>query len=508
MLVIISDLHLTDGTTGTTIGNSAFTQFVSRLQEMAVDASWRDNSAEHAQNPKQPKKIYRPIQSLDLLLMGDIFDIIRSTLWTDHGCTIRPWRDPNNPNWEAEMVAKVDEIVDAILIHNRHALETLRILTPPCSEPCEYAPTHYKIGDNEHRINYTYRKPITIPPAGKRGYPDYEAEHLPVLVNIYYMAGNHDWFFVNEGRAFDRIRAKVVETIGLAHPYTDPFPWDVSREKHTPFTQTLLDHKVFARHGDLYDSFNYDEQAGTRTVTSIGDALVIELINRFPREVELQLTQLSEIQPTFVDGLKEIANVRPLEALPAWLNHLLVGFEKHGMEHAISRKVQAIWNDLVDNLLASPYLKAQDTWNPFQAVDSLQLVLQVSKLSIQRAEKWLDRAQFLLDKFEETIDQYTIAATKEEWLQDGRAHYIVYGHTHGQKIVPLDRRIDGDKDARLFYFNSGTWKKLHERIAFVGQNKGLPFVDFSVMSYLAFFKEGERSGRPFETWAGTLANRD
>ncbi|MGB1251649.1 MAG: hypothetical protein ACPG8W_13610, partial [Candidatus Promineifilaceae bacterium] len=137
-----------------------------------------------------------------------------------------------------------------------------------------------------------------------------------------------------------------------------------------------------------------------------------------------------------------------------------------------------------------------------------QLVLQASKLSVQRAEKWLDRAQFLLDRFDETIDSYTRAAANEAWIQNGRAQYVVYGHTHGQKIVPLDRQVDGDKDKRFFYFNSGTWKKLHERIAFVGQNKGLPFVDFSVMCYLAFFKDNERSGRPFETWMGTLANRN
>ncbi|MGB1250490.1 MAG: hypothetical protein ACPG8W_07760, partial [Candidatus Promineifilaceae bacterium] len=320
MLVIISDLHLTDGTTGTTIGNSAFTEFVNRLGEMAVDASWRDNSAEHKRDPKNPRKLYKPIESLDLLLMGDIFDIIRSILWTENGCTIRPWPDKQNPTWEADLAEKVEGIVDAILLHNHVALGTLRSLTPAC-EPCQFAPTHVDVHGHKERINYTHRRPLLIPPVGKNGYPDYDAEPLPLWVNIHYMAGNHDWFFVKEGAAYDRIRAKVVETFGLAHPYTEPFPWDVSREKHTALTQTLLDHKVFARHGDIYDAFNYDMDANKRTVTSLGDALVIELINRFPREVELHLSQRASMQPTFVDGLKEIANVRPLEALPAWLNH-------------------------------------------------------------------------------------------------------------------------------------------------------------------------------------------
>jgi len=41
MLIIISDLHLTDGTSGETIKEGAFFLLRERLFSLAYDASWR-----------------------------------------------------------------------------------------------------------------------------------------------------------------------------------------------------------------------------------------------------------------------------------------------------------------------------------------------------------------------------------------------------------------------------------------------------------------------------------
>ena len=41
MLVIISDLHLTDGTTGATLEPGAMDLFAERLADLAWRASWR-----------------------------------------------------------------------------------------------------------------------------------------------------------------------------------------------------------------------------------------------------------------------------------------------------------------------------------------------------------------------------------------------------------------------------------------------------------------------------------
>jgi len=79
MLVIISDLHLTDGTSGETIRPGAFRTFRESLRALAYDASWRD------------EKKYSPIDGIDLVLLGDILDVIRSTRWCAAGAGVRPW---------------------------------------------------------------------------------------------------------------------------------------------------------------------------------------------------------------------------------------------------------------------------------------------------------------------------------------------------------------------------------------------------------------------------------
>ena len=71
MLVIISDLHLTDGSTGERISAGAFRLFRERLESMAYDASKRSDGS------------YEPIEEFDLVILGDGFDIIRSTAWSD-----------------------------------------------------------------------------------------------------------------------------------------------------------------------------------------------------------------------------------------------------------------------------------------------------------------------------------------------------------------------------------------------------------------------------------------
>ena len=67
MLIIISDLHLNDGTSGTSITSDAFHIFGERLRDLAFQASWRSEGAG-----------YKPIESVDLVLLGDVFDPIRS----------------------------------------------------------------------------------------------------------------------------------------------------------------------------------------------------------------------------------------------------------------------------------------------------------------------------------------------------------------------------------------------------------------------------------------------
>src|SRR5437660_9076020 len=112
MLIIISDLHLTDGTSGETIRAGAFRAFRESLRELAYDASWRSD------------KQYVPVEGIDLVLLGDILDVIRSTDWCGAPAGVRPWGDQNNSRF-AEMVARITQ---KVIRNNTESLAILKSL--------------------------------------------------------------------------------------------------------------------------------------------------------------------------------------------------------------------------------------------------------------------------------------------------------------------------------------------------------------------------------------------
>src|SRR5512141_830796 len=109
MLVIVSDLHLGDGTTAASVAASAFDIFARRLNETAYFASWRKDGS------------YQPIESLDVILLGDILDPLHSTHWLN-ARAVRPWSNPYTP----EYAAKLTEVTRAILDHNEDTFAILR----------------------------------------------------------------------------------------------------------------------------------------------------------------------------------------------------------------------------------------------------------------------------------------------------------------------------------------------------------------------------------------------
>ena len=248
MLVLVSDLHLTDGSSGATINKGAFAVFRQRLSDLAYDASWRADGT------------YKPLQECHVVLLGDVLDVIRSCAWLDDTVRkIRPWS-----SIDAHFANKVSDITAGILKHNKDSLAILRSLA--CGSP------------------------ITIPDATADGSvaivgrdPDAEGR-VPVKVNIHYVVGNHDWFFHVPGPDFDVIRQYIATAMGLVTPPTPFFPHDPLESPQ--LTKIFQDHRIWARHGDIFDSMNYEKN---RNASSLGDAVVVELLNRFPDAVAKQL---------------------------------------------------------------------------------------------------------------------------------------------------------------------------------------------------------------------------
>ena len=455
MLVIVSDLHLKDGTSGTSITPDAFRLFAERLRSMAYQASWRADGK------------YRPIETIDLVLMGDIFDHILSTHWHDQNEDdpgyARPWHNPHSP----AVIAKIREITLGALAYNAEAFHVLR-----------------QISRGEL---------ISLPPALVDGNPATDTqERLPIKVRIHQVVGNHDWYFHLPGPEYDAIRAEVVNTLGLAN---DPvlFP-------HDPTESPLLmevyrQHRVFGRHGDIFDGMNYNKEAGRDTAT-LGDALASEMLTLFPLEVHRRLG--NELPLQFRSGLKELTNVRPALVTPLWISNLV---DNYAGSQALADVVKSIWDELGERFLELDFVRSQDRFLKFDTVDALQSILFLSRsLSFETINKIMGWAT---QKF--WHGKYSIAdnAINEPAFKDRWANFIVYGHTHIHEIVPLDSMLTTDKVFNQVYINSGTWHSYHDLTLGVDQKR--KFIGMHVMTYLAFFKEDERNAHPFESWSGSLS---
>ncbi|MCP4522261.1 MAG: hypothetical protein GY827_11325 [Cytophagales bacterium] len=477
MLVIISDLHLTDGSSGTTIGSRAFKIFRQNLRDLAYEASFSKTES--------GETIYEPIKSLDIVLLGDILDIIRSSKWLDED--VRPWDDPYDGNY----VRKVKEINKGILEHNKESLDILKSL---------------KDGREGG---------ITLPPADGNapkqnvGHHFSDNERVPVNVNIYYLVGNHDWFYhlkdKGGSKVYDSVRQDVIDALGLSQD-SNPFP-------HNPHESEALiasfkRHNVFARHGDIFDPFNY---TGDRDKSSLGDAIVVELLNRFPTLVEKKLTEKYQSQPDLLEqlkpcfeGLKETDNVRPLLYIPIWVDGLL---ERTCKGHPkIIDEIKEIWNQLCDDFLKIDFVKSFDKWySPIDSYDQLEYGLKFSEhLSFDRISRLIN----LFKQNDQKIDSYADKAIEQleksetSIYDEQNAKYIVYGHTHYSEVVALDADPIGNQAFGQMYINSGTWRQVYRLTK--KQRSKQTFLGYKVMTYLSFYAENERKEHEFEVWNGTL----
>lgn len=447
MLVVISDLHLTDGSSGATISAGAFRIFAERLIDLAQNASWRIDGR------------YRPIERCDILLLGDVLDLIRSSRWTSHG-DVRPWSPPQRP----EFVDLVTKITADILRQNAPSLDVLRQLGR--------------------------QGLLTIPPADSQGRPALQAPPQPVPVCIHYLVGNHDWMYHLPGAKFDLLRQTLVEHLGLANPPDAPFPHDPA--ECDELLRVLHQHKVCARHGDLFDPVNF---MGDRDRSSLGDAVVVELLNRFAWLVETELA--AELPTSTLLGLRELDNVRPVLLVPVWIDGLL---ERTCPLPSQRRRVKQVWDELVDDFLSLPFVRQQDTLNPFDMVDGLARALKFSKhVSLNVASTIIAWVNKLRGTQESSYFPHALA---EQDFRNRRAKHIIYGHTHQSESVPLDASYAEGYVLNQMYFNSGTWRRVHRQTQWAPREH--EFIAADVMTYLAFFHGDERQGRPYETWSGTL----
>ncbi|MFT3890625.1 MAG: metallophosphoesterase [Anaerolineales bacterium] len=455
MLVVISDLHLGDGSTASSIPANAFHLFANRLRETAYFASFRKDGT------------YKPIETLDLLLMGDVLDPLHSTLWLDTAPSAleytRPWTSITAPLFPA----KLAQTTQAILDENKESLEVLR--------------------------RFASGELINLPPANMQGRPDHSTqERIKVKVRIFYMIGNHDWYFHLKGPAFDNIRRNIINSLGLCNP-VDNFPFDVS--EYPELNEMLAQYKVYARHGDCFDHFNFNPKEG-RDYSALGDVFTMEVLNRYPVAVQQHFGNALPVG--LIDSLRKLTNVRPALATPLWISGQL---KRYAGNAALESDLKKVWDKVCDEFLQLPVVRAQDKPFVLDTVDAMEIAIKIAKGT--SFETLNDLVYWIRNKVSNGERSFAEHALEEPAFLNKSAKYILYGHTHHHEVISLN------SDDQLFevqdqiYFNTGTWHTYFDLAT--KDPKQQKFIPYQTLTYLAFYKDGEREGRQFETWSGTYA---
>ncbi len=385
------------------------------------------------------------IQEIKLVFLGDIFDLLRTEMWFDHPLDERPWG--NN----SDLIEKhANSIFDKIVEVNKA--------------------TFLMLGG---RLQ--------------------EQFSLPVEPKRIFIPGNHDRLC----NKFVSLRAKVRNELALDTDASIPFPSYIED----------YDYGLFARHGHEYDEFNYEGSDKFSyedyMKTPIGDPITTELIAKIPWKIAQQeeVRKLpTDEREKLISNFQEIENVRPFGATLQWLLYQV--HKKPNLKGAIDAAVDEVIKEFRELPFVMKWYSRHDKWtNPVDEADKIQAVLflldKFSVFSFKNILQVLDKVNVLAFK-----DDYQKAAVKEYRNMDERLQYIVYGHSHTPRHVPLSVGKNGNNsDREYIYLNSGTWRSRHYKT-----EDGLGFSSGKNLTYISFYKKEERKTKypSFESWTGRM----
>ena len=195
--------------------------------------------------------------------------------------------------------------------------------------------------------------------------------------------------------------------------------------------------------------------------------------------------------PEFIQGLREIDNIRPLSDIAAWIDGLL---RRTCHDERVAKQVKNVWNHLASEFFNIPFVKHHPKIKRVKWAQNLTSGMSLNLLN------------WLVQKFgglfpSSDLPDYKNALQEPAFL-DRSARSIVYGHTHQYFLTPLEVSTTRQGTLNQVYINSGTWRPYHQLAKHHPQEE--QFVPYQLMTYLAFYADDERGGRRYESWSGAL----
>jgi UDP-2,3-diacylglucosamine pyrophosphatase LpxH len=480
MLLAISDLHLTDETVSDAEVTGRALETVLNDLASSAEAHNRHGGA--------------PIDELEVLLLGDMFDLLRTSYWSQIPESECPWAielidgDGTSPA-AARVVAHAGAILDGILA------------APNASDVC-----------------------AALLGAVTHGLGPFKS------VRIQFICGNHDRL-INH-RAAGALRAKVRAALGIkAADATALFPYSLYNEEH----------QTFSRHGHEFDPWNFEPLTIGEWSTPayercpIGDPITFALVTKIYLEIRKTLDPAQVIDPNeraerqrLLDGLQAIEDVRPISLIPVWLKSYL---QNHALGDVVCRVVPRVAKEF-RSLRYFDWWRDRSVWdtpNPFQRQDLFAGIIrllahfeQVPAKRLAKLYKFYGRSSN-----DDSILPGLVAEpiiTEPDSIRARPVRHMLCGHTHDPEVslatvidlpnwarrcqdrnpapeAPRDVAHPGGR--QVWYLNTGT---MRNRVLLSGDST-MRFSPIENLSYVVIYRPGEKFATGFaaDLWSGSRA---
>ncbi|TKI12516.1 hypothetical protein FC696_12730 [Bacillus wiedmannii] len=436
MLIFISDLHLMDGTAG-----------ADHLDSDAFQATFKDLSL-HAKKAEA--------QNVKIILLGDIFDILRSEKWFEIDLEHRPW---GNKPLEQPMI----DILNNIILNNKKTLEI---------------------------ISGTL-----------------EVEDYKIKPEIVYIPGNHDKFC----NMYESLRQIIINELSIDATSSNPFPNFYFDKEYEVFARHGHEWDGFNFEPckpikyTHYNQFSHADYLNT----SIGDLIATEFATKLPKIVKDNLSNYPN-QEQIYNNFRRLFDVRPFAAMIPWIFYQTKKYDK-SIQEIINSSIRNTTREFKKIPYVQNWIKEHNHWwHPFDKTNYLQLLLVLLEscevTDFKQGMEISDKMINLWDK-----DKFALKALSELHALDSDSNlqnqisYILYGHTHKPYLKGLENINNSNEQKEAAYINTGTWRPTyHQNLIKNG------FMSKKNITFTIIYKPGEKASgklienKPvFETWTGS-----
>jgi len=394
MLVIFSDLHITDESTAINVAPEAFDILLEEIKDNAIN---------------------KKAEEVRIIMLGDIFDLVRTDHWLKLPKEERPWNGDLDENTGMNSNILVEQHYNEIL---SNILST------------ESGKSFIKM------LNSIKSNLIKVP------------------VIITYVVGNHDRAFNNfvSLQSILSENLKNIDKIEYVNSYLG------------------IDYATLCKHGNEYDENNYGfdlynvllKESGKDKnndrfnqnlykVITIGEVVTCELMSGLIYRVNNELKD-----PVFTKLLMDVNNVRPMLNVFTWLywyGNKLSPEKKKCIINAFRDSLKAV----IETDLSKKWTKiANVSWlYKRDLVDNFEILLDlIEDKEFDEVSKYLEIAK-IKDKIWHEKDECLEGAKLEINEEKNKAiQYVFFGHTHLSRTDYLKGNTDG---IAKIYINTGTY---------------------------------------------------